>query len=188
MDTTFRDDAISKYRLALRITFIWAFVSTFTVLILSVVNLYSFKHQKTHWLPVCSSTDFWVGESDYSPAYLKEMVKKITDLRLTYNPETIDSRYKRLINLTPAPYQEALTKQLMNEIKAVKKKNISSVFYSDKIFVDTKNHMAVISGHLHRTSHGLSVKPAYKSYQVKFHFKSGDLSPISITEVSHEKA
>jgi len=188
MDIKFRDDAISKYRLSLRITFIWALVSTVSLLILSLINFYGFKHQKTHWLPVCSTSDFWVGETEYSPAYLREMAKKVADLRLTYNPEIIDARYSTLIHLTQASYQEKVNKRLSLEIDAVKKKNISSVFYSDKVSVDTKHHMAIISGFLHRTSHGLALKPVYKSYELKFVFKGGELSPLSITEVKHEKA
>lgn len=188
MDVKFRDDAVSKNRLVLRITFIWALISSVSLLIVSIISLYGFKHQKTHWLPVCSTTDFSIGETDYSPAYLKEMAKKITDLRLTYNPETIESRYTTLIHLTPAAFQENVNKRLMNEIEAVKKKNISSVFYSDKISVDTKHHLAIISGFLHRTSHGLALSPVYKGYEIQFAFNGGELSPLSISEVNHEKA
>lgn len=187
MEIKFRDDAISKNRLALRITFIWALISSCSLLLVSVMSFHAFKHQKVHWLPVCSGAEFSISETDYSPAYLKEMAKKIIDLRLTYNPETIESHYKTLVNLTPGKYQESLNTRLQKEIEAVVQKNITSVFYTDKISVDTKHHQALISGFLHRTSHGLSLKPRHKQYQLTFVFRSGELSPLSIVEVNDEK-
>lgn len=187
MDIKFRDDAIAKNRMVLRITFIWAMVSSLSLLVISVMSFQAFKHQKTRWLPVCSSTDFSISEVDYSPGYLKEMAKKVIDLRLTYNPETIESHYKTLVNLTSGQHQEKINKILSDEIDAVKRRNISSVFYTDKISVDTKHHLALISGYLHRTSHGLALKAQYKQYKIVFSFRNGELSPVSVTEVQNEK-
>ncbi|STX81255.1 conjugative transfer protein TraE [Legionella busanensis] len=188
MDIKFRDDAISKNRLVLRITFIWALVSSCSLLVVTVMSFHAFKHQKMLWLPVCSPTDFSISETDYSPGYLKEMAKKVIDLRLTYNPETIESHYKMLANLTMSNYQEQINRLLSHEIASVKKKSISSVFYTDKVSVDTKHHEALVSGFLHRTSHGLALEPSYRQYKLSFAFKNGELSPISIIEVKNEKA
>jgi len=183
MDTKFRDDAVSKYRLSLRIAFIWAITSSIILCAVLFSGLYYIKHQKTRWLPICTTTDFYIGESGYSPSYLREMSRKVSELRLSYNPETIDARYQQLIHLAPIKTQRTLTQILDEEIKVVKEKNISSAFYSDRILVDSKHHKARVSGFLHRSSRGLVIKPEYKSYDIQFSFKHGELSPVSILEV-----
>ena len=186
MKTSFRDNAIAKNRLLLRLTLIWALSGTFAVIVLAALNFYTLLHRQVHWLPVCTGAEFSIGDKAYSPEYLKEMTQKVTDLRLTYNPETIDARYTMLSHLIPARYQQSFSKLLDAERKTVHEKNVSSVFYGEKVSVDVAKNQGQMEGLLYRTSHGLQLKHQRKTYRVQFSFKNGLLSLVSIQEVHHE--
>ena len=186
MQTSFRDHAIAKNRFLFKLTLIWAVATTFAVIALSLLCFYTLLHREVHWLPICVEDTFSLGESSYSPSYLKQMTEKVADLRLTYNPETIEARLRMLTHLMPANYQESFKKLLNNEIRAVHEKNISSVFYAEKVAVDVAHHQGQISGLLYRTSHGLQLKPEHKTYQIQFSFKRGLLALNTIKEVSDE--
>lgn len=184
MQTSFRDNAIAKNRLLFKLTLIWAIATTFVVIALSMLCFYGISHRETHWLPICVEDKFSLGESSYSPSYLKQMTEKVADLRLTYNPETIEARLLMLTHLLPANYQESFKKLLSNEITTVHEKNISSVFYAEKIAVDVAHHQGQISGSLYRTSHGLLLPPHHKTYQIQFSFEYGLLALNSIKEIN----
>lgn len=185
MDTTYRDNAIEKNRLLLRLTLVWALSSTLAVMVLAILSFYTLTHRQVHWLPVCTGAEFSLGDGNYSPEYLKQMTQKAADLRLTYSPQTIDGRYKMLSQLIPANLQQSFTKILESERKTVHDKNISSVFYAQKVDVDMTNHKGQIEGLLHRTSHGLQLKPEKKAYQLEFSFTQGLLNLVSMQEVQN---
>jgi conjugal transfer pilus assembly protein TraE len=184
METTFRDDAIARTRLMLKLAIAWGFSSSLAVIALSVLCWYAVKHRETHWLPLCTGSELSIGERSYSPSYLKEMTLKVADLRLTYNPETINPRYEQLVHLVPANQQEAFKKVLEPEVATVKEKNISSVFYTEKVEVDVAKHAARIEGLLYRTSHHLQLNPERKIFVLQFSFSNGLLWPQSIKEIS----
>ena len=183
MQTNYRDNAIAKNRLLFKLTLLWALSSTLGVIVLAITCFYAITHRQVHWLPICTGLEFSIGDSAYSPAYLKQMTEKVADLRLTYNPETIDARYTTLIHLIPNKNQTAFKKVLDQEIDTVHKKNISSVFYSDRMAVDVQHQQGQIAGLLYRTSHGIPLKPKHKTYQLQFVFKNGLLELQSLKEI-----
>lgn len=187
MNTSYRDNAIAKNRLLLRLSLVWALSSSVAVLVLAFVCFYALTHRQVHWLPVCTGAEFSIGQRAYSASYLKEMTEKAIDLRLTYSPETIDVRYGMLAHLIPANAQESFTRLLDEERETVHEKNISSVFYSENISVDVAHHQGQIEGLLYRTSHGLQLAPERKVYRLQFSFQNGLLALSSIQEI-HDAA
>ena len=187
METTYRDNAILRNQLILKLLLSWALSSTAIALVLVWLCLYAFGHREIHWLPICTDGELAIGEHSYSPSYLKDMTSKAIDLRLTYSPDTLESRYVILEHLVLPTHQEAFKKQLSAEIETVKAKNISSVFYVEKVAVDSKHHQGHVDGTLYRTSHGLQIKPQQKSYVLQFDFKNGVLWLQSIKEVRDAK-
>lgn len=187
MQTSFRDNAINRNRLLLKLALLWAMGSTLAVITLAFLCFYVVKHQETHWLPVCVGAEFSVGERSFSPEYLKEMTQKVADLRLTYNPETIESRSQTLMRLTTASHQEAFKRLLDDEKKAILSKNISSVFYAASIEVDVQHVTGKIEGELVRTSHSLQLTPQHKTYLLQFSFNNGLLGLQSIKEIVDDK-
>ncbi len=184
MQTSYRDHAIAKNRLLFKLTLLWAIATTFAVVALSILCFYALSHREVHWLPMCVENEFSLGESTYSPSYLKQMTEKVADLRLTYNPDTIDARYAMLTHLLPANTQESFKKLLDTEITTVHEKNISSVFYAENVAVDVVHHQGQIAGLLYRTSHGLQLNPQHKTYQIQFSFQQGILALNAMKEVS----
>ena len=184
MQTSFRDHALAKNRLLLKVLLMWAISATAAVMVLSFACAYAFQHKEVHWLPMCTGAEFSISDRTYSPAYLKEMTEKVADLRLTYSPETVASRNATLLRTIPANHQEAFKKQLLSEQKTVQDKNISSVFYAEKVSVDVSQTQGKITGLLHRTSHGLQLSPKRKTYQLQFVFKNGLLGLQSMKEIN----
>lgn len=186
MQTSFRDHALAKNRLLLKVLLMWALSMTAAVLVLSCLCVYTFQHKEVHWLPMCTGAEFSISDRTYSPAYLQEMTEKIADLRLTYSPDTVDSRNAKLLYTIPANHQAGFKKQLLSEQKTVHDKNISSVFYAEKIAVDVALHQGQITGVLHRTSHGLQLSPKRKTYRLQFLYKNGLLGLLSMKEINDE--
>ena len=183
MNISFRDNAIARNRLFLKLTLVWALSGTFAVIVLAVLNCYTLMHRQVHWLPMCTGDEFSIGASSYNPAYLKKMTQKVADLRLTYNPETVESRYTLLADMIPASHQESFTRLLDSERKTIQEKKVSSVFYGEKVLVDVAKNQGQIEGLLYRTSHGLQLKPQHKTYRVQFSFQNGLLNLVSIQEI-----
>lgn len=186
MQTSFRDNAIAKNHFLLRIMLLWALCTTAAVIVMSGLCFYVVTHKQTHWLPICTGSEFSIGDSAFSPTYLKEMTQKAADLRLTYNPETIESRHKTLSHLIPANHLDAFKRLLDAEKNTVLSKNISSVFYAEEVLVDVQHATGKIKGQLVRTSHGLQLKPQHKTYLLQFSFKNGLLGLESIKELIDE--
>lgn len=187
MQTSWRDNAVAKHKLLLKLTLAWAMSASVGVVILASFCFYAITHRQIHWLPVCTGSEFSIGDAAYSPEYLKKMTEKVADLRLTYNPETIESRNTVLIHLIPANHQEAFKRVLDTERKTVVDKNISSVFYAEHVSVDLKLNQGQIDGLLYRTSHGLQLQPKHKTYTIQFSFKNGLLGLESVKEMSNAR-
>ncbi|HHF7349660.1 TPA: TraE/TraK family type IV conjugative transfer system protein [Legionella feeleii] len=186
MDILYRDDVIARTRLLLKWVLAWAISSSLAVVTLSLLCAYVVKHRQTHWLPLCTGSEFNIGETAYSPGYLKDLALKVIDLRLTYSPDTIEARVEQLVHLIPADFQRHFKRRLEEEVRTVQEKNISSVFYADvdHIEIDISHHQGRVAGVLHRTSHGLPLKEERKTYLLQFALKSGLLMLQSIKEVS----
>jgi conjugal transfer pilus assembly protein TraE len=183
MKTDFRNNQLSKQRMMVLMTLCWAVSATLGVVFLGSLCLYLAKTQQTHWLPVCTESELTLGASSYSPSYMKEMAKKIMNLRLTYNPETVEGRFASLAYLIPAKEQQAFKKLLDEEALSIKENEISSVFYEENFAPDLKLNQAKIDGELHRAKHGVWLEPKKARYLIQFSFNQGQLWPQSIKEL-----
>lgn len=187
MHIRLRDDLLSKQRLVFRITLLWATTSSITLLVLILAWSSSLKHQKIYLLPL-SADSYVLSDTTYSASYLKDMAEKVIDLRFSFNPQSIKGRYETLSNLTAIPVRQAISSLLKEEQESALEKNVSSAFYIEKTQTNTKQHEAVVSGYLHRSSHHLEIKPLFKKYRLRFEFKQGHLNLLSIQEVDDEMA
>ncbi len=122
MNRLVRDTIVLKNRVLLNLVLAWACSSTLAVFILGGICLYAVKNKETHWLPICAEDGYFLSNSSYSPSYIKEMAKKVIQLRLTYTPENVDARFYSLVHLIPASHQEDFQKILDSEMKVAKEK------------------------------------------------------------------
>ncbi len=183
MNSVFRDNVLSKNKVLLHLTLAWAVTATIAVFILGGICVHVVNNKETHWLPICTEDGYFLSNSSFSPSYIKDMTKKVIQLRLTYNPDTVAARFASLVHLIPASHQEAFKTILDSESTVAKEKNISSVFYEKNIHIDESTLQAKVDGTLNRTSHGLEVKPQKKVYLVQFAHSNGMMWPKAIKEI-----
>ena len=183
MEISYRDDAISKNKRLLKLSIVWALMASFSLVLMIMLCFYLIVHKETHWLPFSSNTPFSIGEKSFSPSYLREMSEKIASLRLTYNADIIDERYQQLLHFVEIDKAEAFKKILHQEAKTVHEKNISSVFYMEKLSVIPNESKVILKGTLSRTSHGLMIEPKNKTYVMQFSYSGGLLWLHSIKDM-----
>lgn len=184
MITGKRDNIIARQQRLIRLTFGWAVSSSVAVILLIGLSGYAFLSRPIKLVPMTGNT-MAISDINYSPEYLLDSAKKILQLRLTFNPSTIQQQYRELVNVTAIAFQEKLKEKLHQEIDVVNHKEIASVFYVTDSHVDVSRHFAVISGDLLRSSHGIALTPEQKRYEVQFGF-NGSLALQSIKEITNE--
>lgn len=128
MNSVFRDNVLSKNKVLLHLTLAWAVTATLAVLILGGLCVYVVNNKETHWLPICTEDGYFLSNSSFSPSYIKDMTKKVIQLRLTYNPDTVAARFASLAHLIPASHQEAFKTILDSESAVVKEKTLVPYF------------------------------------------------------------
>ena len=187
MDTGFRDNTIAKNRLVLRLTFIWAIATSLVSVILAGLCFYVVVHKETHWLPMCTRGQYQISQKYMSPNYIRDIAERVVDLRLTYNKDTVESRFDALLMLIEPSHMESLKNLLKDEQKTIIAKDIASVFYVEEIALDIPHQRAKIHGKLIQTSHGIALPDALKTYELTYTYKSGLISILSMKEVADEK-
>lgn len=128
MNRVFRDNVLSKNKVLLHLTLAWAVTSTIAVFILGGLCVHVVNNKETHWLPICTEDGYFLSNSSFSPSYIKDMTKKVLQLRLTYNPDTVAARFASLVHLIPASHQEAFKTILDSESLVVKEKILVPCF------------------------------------------------------------
>lgn len=187
MDTRFRDNTIAKNRLILRLALIWAASSSLIALVLTTLCFYVVLHKETHWLPMCSSGQYQISQKYMSPNYIRDIAERVVDLRLTYNKDTVESRFDALLMLVEVGHMESLKNLLKDEQKTIVDKDIASVFYVQGIALDIPHQKAKVHGKLAQASHGIALPDAIKTYELTYTYKSGLISILSMKEVTDEK-
>lgn len=165
----------------------WAISTSVVAVILAGLCFYMLLHKETHWLPMCSSGQYQISQQTMSPNYIRDIVERVVDLRLTYNKDTVESRFNALLMLVEPSHIESLKGLLNDEQKIIVAKNIASVFYVDTIALDIAHQTAKIHGVLIQTSHGIALPDAIKTYELTYSYKSGLISILSMKEVADEK-
>ncbi len=187
MDIRFRDNTLAQNRLILRLTFIWALSSSFIAIILVFLCVYINSSRETHWLPMCLSGQYHISQQHASPNYIKDVIEHAVDLRLTYNKDTVESRFDAFLMLVAPNHIESLKALLKEEQKTIAAKDIASVFYVEGIALDMNKHKAMVHGRLSETSHSVALPSLHKSYDLSYQYSAGLISILSMKEVHDEK-
>lgn len=187
MDIRFRDNTLAQNRLILRLTFIWALSSSLIAIILVFLCVYINSSRETHWLPMCLSGQYQISQRHASPNYIKDVIEHAIDLRLTYNKDTVESRFDAFLMLVAPNQVESLKALLKEEQKTIIAKDIASVFYIERITLDVSKHKAVAHGKLVETSHAVTLPDAHKVYELSYQYHAGLISILSMKEVHDEK-
>lgn len=184
MKTQIRDDAIARNRHTLRLLMIACLSQTVTILVLAGVALYAFMAKEIIYIPTNGSGTYKVSQLSFTPSYLQGIASDVMQDRLTWNENTIVNQYMKILSMVTPDELPFIRKQLNEEIKSVKKRNMTSVFYQkDAPLVDVKNQLAQVSGVLQRIDHGVVLPPKPVTFQIQFKYTLGTLQIVSISEV-----
>jgi type IV conjugative transfer system protein TraE len=182
--TQIRDDAIARNRHTLRLLMVACLSEGITILVLAGLALYAFMAKEVIYIPTNGSGTYKVSQLSFSPSYLQGIASDVMQDRLTWNENTIVNQYMKILSMVSAEELPFIRKQLNAEIKSVKKRNMTSVFYQKYApLVDVKNKLAQVSGVLQRIDHGVVLPPKPVSFQIQFKYTFGTLQIVSISEV-----
>ncbi len=187
MDIRFRDNTLAQNRLILRMAFIWALSSSLIAIILVFLCVYINSNRETHWLPMCLSGQYRISQQHASPNYIKDVIEHAIDLRLTYNKDTVASRFDAFLMLATPNHIESLKALLKEEQKTIVSKNIASVFYVEGIALNINKHKAIVDGTLSETSNSVALPSLHKSYELYYQYSGGLISILSMKEVHDAK-
>ena len=184
MKTRTRDDAISKNQYALRVMTITCLAQSVAIIVLGALVLFGFFSREVMYVPTMGGTSYTQSQMRLSPTYLEHVATDVMQLRLTFSADTIVARYEQLLSMVKPSALRAVRSAFNAEIKAVKKRNMQSVFYQDKALVDIKENQVKVSGFLQRVDDGVLLPKAHKTYLIQFNNVFGTVKIVSIKEVT----
>lgn len=182
MKTQYRDDAIERNKQTVRILTIVCIAQSVVILALAGLSLYSFTAREIVYQPTLGGASYTLSQRRFSPAYLQAQASNIMQLRLTWNPTTVEQQYEQLLSMTAPQALQTIRPLLNAEINTVKKRAMHSVFYQTKVIVDPKQAVAQVFGSLERIDDGVVLPAVKKAYWVMFDYRSGSLDLVSIKE------
>lgn len=145
---------------------------------------WSFSHQKRVIVPVEFKQPFVISDSAVDASYLRQMALFFVAERLNVTPTNVNQSHKLVLQYTDSKFYHEFLDILDKEREAVIKQNISSVFYPEEVFSNTRELNVLIKGTLAHWVGGVYITPIKKSYVIKFSYKSGNLKVTSFFETS----
>lgn len=172
MRTTIRDDAILKNKQMMRVLSIACISEALVILVLSALVVYLDLSRNIVLVPTNSNVQYKVSALHVSANYIKDMAENVVQLRLSWNAQSISHQFQKLLAMSEMSARQSLAKQLNQEIKVVKKRKMSSVFYQEGVPLANLNNMTVkVVGTLQRVDDDVLLSPVKKAYLI--HFKDG---------------
>lgn len=182
MKTQHRDDAIERNKQTVRVLTMACLAQSVAILALGGLSLYAFTAHEIVYQPTLGGVSYTLSQRRFSPAYLQAQASNIMQLRLTWNPTTIEPQYQQLMSMAAPQALQTIRPLLNAEIKTVKKRAMRSVFYQTRVIVDPKQQLAQVFGTLERIDDGVVLPAVKKAYWVSFDYRSGSLQIVSIKE------
>lgn len=161
---------ISKYLLIACISQL-AVIFTLTVLSIAISH-----RQMAVLVPMNLNSPMSVSNNAVSTQYLDESAISFINLRLNFDPDTIDNNHDIILKfVSPSSYQK-IKNALDVEAKLVKSQGISSSFYINKILINKKSLSAKISGMLNRSVIDKELKSVNVTFLITFENDNGLLT------------
>lgn len=184
MNINVRNDIVLSQNKTIKLLFLWAISSSAALILMTILCGFAFLSRPIKLVPL-TGQEFSFSDRSYSPEYLSEMARKVAQLRFTFNPSTVSNQYRSLYQSADITDMKILKDMFSKEIKTIKHKEISSVFYTTESKAYPGKHYAMVVGKLERYSHGIPISSKQKKLKVQFSF-NGSLNLKSIEDVSDE--
>lgn len=136
-------------------------------------------------VPMNLNAPMTVSNSSVSTQYLNESALSFINLRLNFDPDTIDLNHNIILRfIAPTDYQD-IKKALDQESKLVKAQSISSSFYISDISINKKMLSVLFTGTLVRSVSDKTLKAVKTQFQIDFENKNGLLLITQFFEVEN---
>lgn len=131
------------------------------------------------------NVDRWVNDKEASQSYLKDITLDLVGWTYTYTPKTIKENHDRLLLTVSPEYYGLLNKYVVKTQEAVRKENISSVFFPGEWAFDTKNLKVVVKGVLKTFSGERPVLNDKTSILFEYKLTNHKLELIAFSDVTN---
>lgn len=150
------------------------FILLFVIFVLGFAFATKENQTKIVLQPVGSKNmDIFVTDNEASKEYLKSLTEDIVSLRFLFTPETVDSKFDRMLSLVhPKDFPE-MQKFVVSEAERIKKNNLSSVFYPQSFQMDVENKKVALHGRLINYSGDKRVLDQMKTYRIDYIIQNG---------------
>lgn len=146
------------------------------VFILVILSIALSHRQMVALIPMNLNSPMSVSNNVVSSQYLDESALSFIDLRLNFDPDTIDNNHQVILRfVSPGSYKK-IKSALDQESKLVKSQGISSSFYINKIKVNKQSLSVMISGTLNRAVVDKQLIPVKATFLITFENDDGLLS------------
>jgi len=185
MKTQTRDDAIARNQQLIRVLKLVVICQSITLILLGSLVCYGFFAKQVMYVPTMSHAAYSQSQIRLSPAYVGSVADDLMQLRLTFNEDTVEARYQKLLSMVEPKSRARVASALNKEISVIKKRKMQSVFYQDsQPLVDMHELSAKVSGNLVRIDDGVILPARHKTWLIHFANHLGTLRILSITEVT----
>ncbi|MCX7125445.1 MAG: type IV conjugative transfer system protein TraE [Gammaproteobacteria bacterium] len=162
-------------------------ISLLSMIVLLTFLCIAISHRNmTTLIPMNLNTPMTVSNNAVSPQYLNESALSFINLRLDFDPDSIDLNHKVILrSIAPTNYQ-AIKKILDQESKLVKAQGISSSFYINGISINKKSLSVLVTGTLVRSVSDKTLKAVRTQFQIDFENDNGLLLITQFFEVKNQ--
>jgi len=153
---------------------------------LMIILCISISHRNmTTLVPMNLNAPMTVSNNAISSQYLNESALSFINLRLNFDPDSIESDHSIILRAASPDSFNDLKKTLDEETKLVKTQSISSSFYVNDISINRKMLSVLISGTLLRSVADKPLKPIKTQFQIDFENQNGLLLIKQFFEVKN---
>ena len=153
------------------------------VFILTALCINLSHRQMAVLVPMNMNAPLFVSNNSVSSQYLTESALSFMNLRLNFDPDTIDNNHALILrSVAPSDYSD-IKKSLDIEADFVKKQSISSSFYINGISVNKEMLSVLIDGTLARSVGDKKLSLVKTKFQINFKNDDGLLLITQFFEV-----
>lgn len=146
------------------------------IFVLAVLSIAISHRQMTVLVPMNLNAPMSVSNNFVSSQYLDESAISFINLRLNFDPDTIDNNHQIILKFVSSNSYSNIKNALDTEAKLVKSQGISSSFYINKIMINKKSMSVKVSGTLNRSVVDKPLKPVQATFLIKFKNDNGLLT------------
>lgn len=171
---------VTKYLLVISASFLLA-IFLLIVLCIAISN-----RNMTMLVPMNLNAPMSVSNNAVSRQYLDETALSFINLRLNFDPYSVDGNHAIILRFVSSNNYESIKKALDMEAKLVKSQGISSNFYLNNISINKHALSVLMSGTLIRSVSNKQLKPIHTQFEIDFENNNGLLLITNFFEVKNK--